>query len=105
MRIGAKNSTPARDRKRFLFSIDAEKGFISSVCATPGTLRRRATDPLQESATYKNPEKQGSTCTDETALTECFCGFRACCALSAQCARMHGPRACAKREMHQHAHS
>jgi hypothetical protein len=34
MRIGAKNSTPARIRKRFLVLCDAGKGFISSVCAT-----------------------------------------------------------------------
>jgi hypothetical protein len=42
MRIGAKNSTPARIRKRFLALCDAGKGFISSVCATRVVLSRRA---------------------------------------------------------------
>jgi hypothetical protein len=42
MRIGAKNSTPVWDRKHFLVATDARKGFISSVCATPGVLTRRA---------------------------------------------------------------
>jgi hypothetical protein len=47
MRIGAKNSTPARDRKRFLFCTDAEKGFIYSICATPGAPARRAATPAR----------------------------------------------------------
>jgi hypothetical protein len=42
MRIGAKNSTPARIRKRFLLLCDAGNGFISSVCAMLVVLSRRA---------------------------------------------------------------
>jgi hypothetical protein len=33
MRIGAKNSTPARIRKHFFMLMRAENGFFSSVCA------------------------------------------------------------------------
>jgi hypothetical protein len=42
MRIGAKNSTPVIDRKHFLVRFVAEKGFISSVCATLAAVSRRA---------------------------------------------------------------
>jgi hypothetical protein len=53
MRIGAKNSTPVWDRKHFLVATDARKGFISSVCATPGALSRGAAGARGAAAMYE----------------------------------------------------
>jgi hypothetical protein len=53
MRIGAKNSIPALVSKRFLAMNDAEKGFISSVCALP----RRAWFERMAVSMCENPLK------------------------------------------------
>jgi hypothetical protein len=92
MRIGAKNSTPVTDRKHFLVRFDAEKGFISSVCATLDALSRGATSLPERCDVRKVLENKGarssSTCTDESSLTECFAGLRDASMPSALCARL-----------------
>jgi hypothetical protein len=88
MRIGAKNSTTATDRKHFLVRFDVGKAFISSVCVAFVRCRvaQRGVPDVPRCA--KSPLKQGSTCTDESALTECFTRLRAVSLLSALCARL-----------------